>query len=111
MRSVKSGKKAINPPDSSSTSSVDEPANNRQVGGTHYKEGTDEQCWKLLRQQQEPPQHWDLVCLFSWDYFQGQIIKYIMRWKAKNGLEDLKKARHFLDKYIEIAEEAATRDT
>jgi hypothetical protein len=65
-------------------------ANERQVGGDHYnKHG------KL--------QHWDLVDIFKWDYFQGQIIKYLMRWKDKNGLQDLEKARHFLDKYIEIA--------
>lgn len=30
----------------------------------------------------------------------GNIIKYIWRWKFKNGLEDLKKARWYLDKLI-----------
>lgn len=72
------------------------PANDIQVGGDHYK--TD----KL-------PQHWDLAILYEWDFFQYQITKYIMRWKKKHStpekrLEDLKKARHFLDKYIENAE-------
>lgn len=66
-------------------------ANDRQVGGTHYQvKGT-------------TLQHWDLVHLFQWDYFTAQIIKYLMRWKLKNGVQDLEKARHFLDKYIELA--------
>lgn len=30
----------------------------------------------------------------------GNIIKYLWRWKFKNGLEDLKKARWYLDKLI-----------
>lgn len=71
-----------------------EKANDRQVGGDHYRTGG--------------LQHWDLVEMFRWDYFQGQIIKYLMRWRKKNGLEDLQKARHYLDKYIEL--EQAKRD-
>lgn len=30
----------------------------------------------------------------------GNVIKYILRWKNKNGLEDLKKARWYLDRLI-----------
>lgn len=30
----------------------------------------------------------------------GNILKYLWRWKFKNGLEDLKKARWYLDKLI-----------
>lgn len=63
-------------------------ANEKQVGGSHYGGGS--------------LQHWDIVDRFQLDYFQGQITKYVMRWKKKNGLEDLKKAQHFLEKYIEI---------
>lgn len=29
-----------------------------------------------------------------------QVIKYIWRWKAKNGLEDLKKAKWYLERLI-----------
>lgn len=67
-----------------------EKANDRQVGGGHYKIGGEE--------------HWDRVSRLNLDYFQGQITKYVERWKNKNGVEDLKKARHFLDKYIELHE-------
>lgn len=34
-------------------------------------------------------------------YLQGNILKYLWRYKYKNGLEDLKKARWYLDKLIE----------
>ena len=30
-------------------------------------------------------------------YAEGNVIKYVMRWKYKNGLEDLHKAREYLD--------------
>lgn len=33
-------------------------------------------------------------------YCTGNIIKYICRWPNKNGVEDLKKARWYLDKLI-----------
>jgi hypothetical protein len=65
-------------------------ANDKQVGGKHYGGGD--------------MQHWDIVVKFKLDYFQGQITKYVMRWRNKNGLEDLKKAAHFLEKYIEVTE-------
>lgn len=67
-------------------------ANERQVGGEHYK-------------TEGKPEHWDLVITYGWDYFQGQITKYLMRWRLKNGIEDLEKARHYLDKYIEAAKD------
>ncbi len=35
-------------------------------------------------------------------FFEGSVIKYVSRWKQKNGVEDLKKARHFLDLLIEL---------
>lgn len=65
-------------------------ANDRQVAGKHYGGGA--------------VQHWDVVHMHGLDYFQGQITKYVMRWKAKNGVQDLKKAQHFLEKYIELME-------
>jgi hypothetical protein len=30
----------------------------------------------------------------------AQVIKYVWRWKWKNGIEDLKKARWYLDKLM-----------
>lgn len=64
--------------------------NDEQVGGDHYK--------------RQKIQHWDYAAANEFDYFQGQITKYVSRWKTKNGVEDLHKARHFLQKYIEVVE-------
>lgn len=63
-------------------------ANDKQVAGDHYKS-------KI--------QHWDYVLANDLDYFQAQITKYVTRWKKKNGLVDLQKALHFLEKYIELS--------
>lgn len=63
-------------------------ANERQVGGDHYKK--------------MPIEHWDLVVLFGWDYFQAQITRYIMRWRDKAGIVDLEKCGHVIAKYIEV---------
>ena len=63
-------------------------ANTRQVGGKHYN---------------SQYQHWDFAHeAFGDGYFQGQITKYVFRWRKKNGLEDLNKAAHFLQKLIEL---------
>ena len=66
-------------------------ANTKQVAGTHYVS-------KI--------QHWDYVVANDLDYFQAQITKYVSRWKKKNGVQDLEKAQHFLEKYIELAKES-----
>lgn len=35
-------------------------------------------------------------------FIEGNIIKYVSRWKSKGGVEDLKKARHYLHMLIEL---------
>lgn len=35
-------------------------------------------------------------------FCEANVIKYVFRWKTKNGLEDLKKARHYIDLLIEL---------
>jgi hypothetical protein len=67
-------------------------ANARQVGGDHYKTGGEE--------------HWDRQWrLYGRGYFVGCITKYIERYHEKNGLQDLQKAQHFLEKLIELEQE------
>lgn len=64
-------------------------ANDTQVGGTHYKQGGEE--------------HWDRQWrLHGRGYFVGAITKYVERYHLKNGLQDLRKAKHFLEKLIEL---------
>lgn len=36
------------------------------------------------------------------NFIEGNIIKYVSRYKLKNGLEDLKKARRYLDELIKL---------
>lgn len=62
-------------------------ANEKQVGGEHY---------------QQPIQAWDYITLNRLGYLEGNIIKYVTRYKQKNGVQDLEKARHYLDKLIEV---------
>lgn len=68
-------------------------ANDRQVGGDHYKKAGE-----------TGEEHWDRVSRLGLDYFQGCITKYVERWRDKGGVQDLEKARHYLDKYIEEVE-------
>lgn len=64
-------------------------ANERQIGGTHYKKGGEE--------------HWDRQWrLYGRGYFVGCITKYVERYHEKNGVQDLEKARHFIEKLIEL---------
>lgn len=61
--------------------------NTTQVGGSHYKHTT--------------YQHWDFVYrALEGRYLEGNITKYLVRWRNKNGLQDLEKAKHYLEKLI-----------
>ena len=37
-------------------------------------------------------------------FMEGSVIKYVTRWQDKGGVQDLRKARHFLDLLIEYEE-------
>lgn len=65
-------------------------ANDKQIGGDHYKHPNGEE-------------HWDRQWrLFGPGYFVGCITKYVERYRFKNGIQDLEKAAHFLQKLIEL---------
>jgi hypothetical protein len=67
-----------------------------QTGGSHYKD--------LKIQPVEYIHANDL------GFCEGSVIKYITRWRAKNGIEDLKKARHFIDLLIEFESNVVSSD-
>jgi hypothetical protein len=71
-------------------------ANDKQVAGQHY-------AGKV--------QHWDMVVMHKLNYFQGQITKYVMRAPLKNGRQDLEKAQHFLEKYLEAYDDLHPKPT
>ena len=62
----------------------------KQVGGDHYK--------KLAFQPL------DFIVANNMTFVEGNVVKYVTRWKHKGGVEDLKKARHYLDLLINIEE-------
>lgn len=35
-------------------------------------------------------------------YFEGNVIKYVSRWRSKGGVKDLEKAKHYIDLLIEL---------
>tara|TARA_R110000803_G_C11796791_1_gene298833 strand:+ start:213 stop:533 length:321 start_codon:yes stop_codon:yes gene_type:complete len=66
-----------------------------QHGGNHYTK--------------QPIQTWDYITANNFTYLEGNVIKYISRHRNKGGLEDLKKARHYIDKIIEVMYTKAVR--
>ena len=63
-----------------------------QVGGSHYKN------FKI--------QPVEFIHQNGIGYMAGNVIKYVSRYKEKNGIEDLKKARHYIDMMIEFEQKA-----
>lgn len=61
-----------------------------QVGGSHYKGFA--------------IQPLEFIVANNLDFLQGNVVKYVVRYKDKGGIEDLKKARHYLDLLIELME-------
>ena len=52
-------------------------------------------------------QPFDVIDEFGLDFYEGNVIKYLVRWRKKNGLDDLRKARTYLNRIIARAEAAA----
>ena len=46
----------------------------------------------------------DFIREYQLDYFEGNVVKYISRWRKKNGIEDLKKAQWYLNYLIRSQE-------
>ena len=72
---------------------TDEKALDVQVGGGHYKD--------------MPIQPAEFIHANALGYFEGNVVKYISRWRKKNGLQDLEKAKHYIDLLIEMEKKHA----
>ena len=66
-------------------------ASETQIGGSHYSE--------MAIQPTE------FIHKNNLSFIQGNIIKYVCRYKLKGGIEDLNKAKHYIDLLIEFEEE------
>ena len=58
----------------------------QQVAGSHY---------------QRAIQPWDIISEWELDFWEGNVLKYLLRWKHKDGVQDLQKAKHYLEYLIE----------
>lgn len=59
-----------------------------QVGGNHYK-GL-------------PIQPVQYIFENGIGYFEGNVIKYVSRWRSKGGIADLEKAKHYIEMLIDF---------
>lgn len=60
----------------------------KQEGGSHYKD--------------LPIQPVEYIYKNNIGYFEGNVIKYVSRWRSKNGIQDLEKAKHYIELLIEM---------
>ena len=58
----------------------------KQIGGDHYKNGIQPVEYGLAN---------------NLDFSETNVVKYITRYKSKNGIEDLEKAKHYIDILIQ----------
>jgi hypothetical protein len=63
-------------------------SNTYQVAGTHYV-SKDIQPWEVIERN-------------AMGFFDGNALKYLMRYKEKGGVDDLRKAKHYIEKLIEL---------
>ena len=68
----------------------------KQEGGNHYK-GYSIQPIEYIHANNIP-------------FAEGSVIKYVTRWRDKNGVADLKKAIHFLELLIELESRNARKE-
>lgn len=76
------------------TSKAIKPIADRQVGGSHY--------------QERAIQPIDYIIANKLNFCEGSVVKYITRHRFKNGIEDLEKAKHYVEFLIEEAKRAGT---
>lgn len=71
-------------------------AKDYQIGGSHYKD--------------KGIQPIEYILANNLDFCEGNVIKYVSRWRQKNGLDDLLKAKHYLEFLIERERNDRTND-
>lgn len=62
-------------------------AKSYQVGGKHYT--------------QHEVQPWDIIDMYGLSFYEGNVIKYMLRKKGSR-IEDLQKAKHYIERMIDI---------
>jgi hypothetical protein len=67
----------------------------KQVEGNHYKD--------------LPIQPVEYIYANALGYFEGNVIKYVSRWRKKNGIADLEKAKHYIELLIQLENRSARK--
>lgn len=62
----------------------------QQIGGSHYKDFAIQPVEFIYRN--------------SLGFCEGNVVKYICRYKSKGGIDDLKKSKHYIEMLIEMEE-------
>lgn len=60
----------------------------KQTGGNHYKKCSIQPI--------------EYIHANNLPFIEGNVVKYITRWRDKNGIEDLKKVIHYVELLIEL---------
>ena len=68
--------------------SEEQSALDKQIAGNHYKD--------------LPIQPVEYIYANALGYFEGNVIKYVSRWRKKNGIADLEKAKHYIELLIQL---------
>jgi len=64
-----------------------ESTRDKQIAGSHYRIS--------------PMQPWDIIKAWELNFWQGNVIKYVLRAPYKGRKEDFEKAKHYLEYLIE----------
>jgi len=68
-----------------------EKARDKMIGGDHYRQGSIQPI--------------EYIHANNLSFCEGNIIKYISRWRYKDGLKDLEKAKHYIDLLMELEDD------
>ena len=68
-----------------------EKARDKMIGGDHYRQGSIQPI--------------EYIYANNLGFCEGNCIKYLTRYKYKNGLEDLKKAKHYIELLMELEDD------
>ena len=68
----------------------------KQIGGSHYKDMAIQPIAYIHKN--------------GLGFCEGNVVKYITRWKTKNGIEDLRKVIHYAELLIQMEQDNADAD-
>jgi hypothetical protein len=68
----------------------------KQIGGSHYKDMAIQPIEYIHKN--------------GLGFCEGNVVKYITRWKTKNGIEDLRKVIHYAELLIQMEQDNVDAD-